>query len=56
VKKRPITSVLRKSLLSGKGEKSLKEILRRMPPAGEDTDFERVQDFGRDEDCDSDPP
>jgi antitoxin FitA len=40
--------ILRKALLPTKGEKSLKELLLAMPPEGDDSDFERVQDHGRD--------
>lgn len=39
--------ILRHALLPGK-KKSLKELLLEMPPVGEDSDFERNPDRGRD--------
>ena len=57
VKKRPpMTPTSRRSPFSRKGKESLKELLRKMPPVGEDTDFERIQDFGRDEIVDASAP
>jgi hypothetical protein len=56
VKKKLISPFSRNLLLSSDREESLKELLRAMPPVGEDKDFERVQDFGRDEVVDSSPP
>ena len=38
--------ILRQAL-QGKPKKSLKEVLLAMPAVGEDADFERVQNFGR---------
>lgn len=40
--------ILRQALLPGKGQKSLKELLLAIPPVGEDADFERSPDHGRD--------
>lgn len=40
--------ILRQALLPAKEKKSLKELLLAMPPVGEDTDFERTPDRGRD--------
>lgn len=40
--------ILRQALLPQR--KSFKDLLLEIPQAGEDTDFERVQDFGRDVD------
>jgi antitoxin FitA len=40
--------ILRKALLPEKKRPSIKEILLAMPPVGEDSDFERVPDRGRD--------
>jgi antitoxin FitA len=40
--------ILREVLLPAKGKRPLKELLLAMPPAGEDADFERNQDRGRD--------
>jgi antitoxin FitA len=42
--------ILRRTLLPAKGKKSLKELLLAMPPVGEDADFERLTDRGRDVD------
>jgi plasmid stability protein len=42
--------ILREALLPAKPKKSLKELLFAMPPAGEDADFERNPDQGRDVD------
>ena len=39
--------LLRKSLLPPKGKRTLKELLSSMPPVGEDADFERTPDRGR---------
>ena len=40
--------ILREVLLPSHGKRSLKELLLAIPPAGEDEDFERIQDYGRD--------
>ena len=40
--------ILREALLPGKGQRSLKELLLSMPRVGEDADFERNSDQGRD--------
>ncbi|MCB1034591.1 MAG: DNA-binding protein [Acidobacteria bacterium] len=40
--------ILREVLLPEKPARSLKELLLAMPPVGEDADFERSQDLGRD--------
>jgi antitoxin FitA len=40
--------VLREALFPPKGKRSLKELLLAMPPVGEDSDFERSPDPGRD--------
>jgi plasmid stability protein len=40
--------ILRKALLPEKTRRSVKEILLAMPPVGEDSDFERIPDRGRD--------
>jgi len=40
--------ILREALLPVKAKRPLKEILLAMPPAGEDSDFERIPDRGRD--------
>lgn len=40
--------ILREALLSAKRKRPLKELLLAMPPAGEDADFERAPDRGRD--------
>jgi plasmid stability protein len=40
--------ILREVLLPMKVKRPLKEILLAMPPAGEDSDFERIPDRGRD--------
>lgn len=40
--------ILRETLLPRKEKKSLKELLLAIPPAGEDADFERSLDLGRD--------
>lgn len=42
--------ILREALLSRKAKRSLKELLLSMPEAGEDADFERSPDLGRDVD------
>jgi plasmid stability protein len=39
--------ILRQALGEKKGE-SFKDILGQMPDVGEDSDFERLQDYGRD--------
>jgi plasmid stability protein len=39
--------LLRKVLLPVRGKRSLKDLLLAMPAVGEDADFERVQDRGR---------
>ena len=39
--------ILREALLSSKRGKTLKEVLRSMPDVGEDADFERIRDLGR---------
>jgi len=41
--------ILREALLSSKEKRSFKELLLAIPPVGEDADFDRVQDHGRDE-------
>jgi antitoxin FitA len=40
--------ILREALLPAKGKMSLKELLLAIPPVGEDSDFERSDDHGRD--------
>ncbi len=40
--------ILREALLPGKGRKPLKELLLAIPAVGEDSDFERSPDLGRD--------
>jgi plasmid stability protein len=40
--------ILRQALLPAMEKKPLKEILLAMPPVGEDADFERTPDLGRD--------
>jgi antitoxin FitA len=40
--------ILREALLPGKTRRSLKELLLAIPEVGEDADFERGPDFGRD--------
>lgn len=40
--------ILREALLHGKARRSLKELLLAIPEAGEDADFERSPDLGRD--------
>ncbi|RPH56153.1 DNA-binding protein [bacterium] len=40
--------ILREALLPSQEKKSLKELLLAMPAAGEDADFERIPDYGRD--------
>lgn len=40
--------ILREVLLPIKTKRPLKEILLAMPPVGEDSDFERIPDRGRD--------
>jgi plasmid stability protein len=40
--------ILREALLPARARKSLKELLLFMPTAGEDADFERSPDSGRD--------
>jgi len=40
--------ILREALLPAKGKMSLKELLLAIPPVGEDSDFERSEDHGRD--------
>jgi plasmid stability protein len=40
--------ILREALLPPRGKKSLKELLLAMPAVGDDADFERSQDRGRD--------
>lgn len=40
--------ILREALLPGKKRRSVKEVLLAMPPVGEDSDFERAPDLGRD--------
>lgn len=43
--------ILREALLNRRGpKKSLKELLGAMPPVGEDRDFERIYDTGREVD------
>lgn len=39
--------ILPEALLLGKARRSLKELLLAMPEAGEDADFERSPDLGR---------
>ncbi len=39
--------ILRQALLPASGRRSLKELLLAMPDVGEDSDFERIVDFGR---------
>ena len=39
--------ILREALLPAKGKRSLKELLLAIPPGGEDADFERSPDRGR---------
>lgn len=41
--------ILREALLSSKEKRSFKELLLAIPSVGEDADFDRVQDHGRDE-------
>ena len=41
--------ILREALLPRKEKRSLKELLLAIPQVGEDADFERVQDYGRDD-------
>jgi antitoxin FitA len=40
--------ILREALLPARPKKTLKELLLEMPVAGEDADFERIPDQGRD--------
>jgi antitoxin FitA len=40
--------ILREALLPAKGKKPLKDLLLAIPPVGEDSDFERSPDLGRD--------
>ena len=40
--------ILREALLPAKDRRSLKELLLAIPEAGEDADFERSPDLGRD--------
>lgn len=40
--------ILREALLPAKKRKPLKEILLAIPPVGDDSDFERLPDRGRD--------
>lgn len=40
--------ILREALLPAKARRSLKELLLAIPEAGEDADFERSPDLGRD--------
>jgi plasmid stability protein len=40
--------ILREALLPGKARRSLKELLLAIPEAGDDADFERSPDLGRD--------
>ncbi len=40
--------ILREALLPAQKRRSVKEILLAMPPVGEDSDFERAPDLGRD--------
>ena len=42
--------ILREALLPSARKKSLKELLLEMPDVGEDADFERIPDYGRDVD------
>lgn len=39
--------ILRQALQARKPRKSFKEMLMAIPPVGEDADFERVRDLGR---------
>ena len=39
--------ILRRALRPARAEKSLKEMLLAIPPVGEDSDFERGRDLGR---------
>ena len=39
--------LLRQALLPTKGKRPLKDLLRSMPHVGEDADFERTEDRGR---------
>jgi plasmid stability protein len=41
--------ILREALLPGKERKSIKEHLLSMPSGGDDADFERIPDLGREE-------
>jgi plasmid stability protein len=40
--------ILRDALLPTKGRPTIKDLLLAMPPGGEDSDFERIRDRGRD--------
>ncbi len=40
--------ILREALLPTKTGRSFKDLLLAIPPAGEDADFERIPDHGRD--------
>lgn len=40
--------ILREALLPAKTGRSLKDLLLAIPPDGEDADFERIPDHGRD--------
>ncbi len=42
--------ILRQTLLPAKDHRSIKDMLLAMPDVGEDADFERVEDFGREVD------
>lgn len=42
--------ILRQALLPERPKKSIKEHLLAMPPGGDDADFERLPDFGREVD------
>jgi len=42
--------ILRQTLLSSKTGKTLKDALSSMPEVGNDSDFERIRDLGRDVD------
>jgi antitoxin FitA len=42
--------ILREALLPGKSKRSLKDLLLAIPRVGEDADFERSPDLGRDAD------
>ena len=42
--------ILRQVLLGKKKKRALKDVLQAMPSVGEDTDFERIPDPGRDVD------